>query len=82
MVSVFCLNQYVPRCMEVALLGVDIKCLVHSMPPFSCHRNLSTVGNLSAVKCMIHSCTISIALIFSLKKKQKKEKENPHLLGQ
>ena len=36
-------------CMEVALLGVDIKCLVHSVPLFSSHRNLSTAGTFSSV---------------------------------
>ena len=37
-------------CMEVALLGVDIKCLVHSVPLFSSHRNLSTAGTFSSVQ--------------------------------
>lgn len=68
-------------CMEVALLG-NLSSWYIPCRLFSCHRNLSRAGPLSAVKCMTHACTVSIGLIFSLNENQKKEKENPHPLGQ
>ena len=47
-----------------------------------CHESLPVAYALMKFKCLIHAHTVSIYIIFNLKKREKRGKENPCQLGQ